>query len=128
MEAIGNVSSYMTRYRQWGELNYDRISQGKKPRDKAPAFQAKCNAFPVFYRDGMSRWIKNGKVALKLYNGSDWIWFILPFEPVNTARFEGWVRQNPMLVKKNNRWSLHIPFEKNINLPNKDFIRPGVSC
>jgi len=29
-----------------------------------------------------------------------------------------------MLVKKNNRWSLHIPFEKNINLPDKDFIRP----
>jgi IS605 OrfB family transposase len=127
MEAIGNVSSHMTRYRQWEEYNRNRVAQGKKPRGKAPTFQAKCNAFPVFYRDGMSRWIRNGRVALKLYNGSDWIWFVLPFEPVDTARFEGWVRQNPLLVKKNNRWSLHIPFEKNIELQDKDFVRPILS-
>ena len=127
MAAIGNVSSHMTRYRQWEECNRNRVSQCKKPKGKAPTFQAKCNAFPVFYRDGMSRWIRNGRVALKLYNGSDWIWFILPFEPVDTARFVGWVRQNHLLVKKNNRWSLHIPFKKNIELQDKDFVRPILS-
>lgn len=127
MEAIGNVSSYITRYRQWEDKNKVRIAQGKRPRNKPPAFQARCNSFPVFYRAGMSRWLSNGKVALKLYNGSDWIWFVLPFEPVNLDRFpesEGWVRQNPMLVKKNRRWSLHIPFEKNIKFRDKDFVRP----
>jgi IS605 OrfB family transposase len=129
-EAIGNVSSYMTRYKQWEEKNMERIASGKKPKGKLPVFNPKCNSFPVFYKDGMSMWLSNGKVALKLYNGSDWIWFVLPFEPINLDRFphsEGWERQNPMLVKKNRRWYLHMPFERNVKLPNKDFIRPVLS-
>lgn len=137
MKAIGNVSSYVTRYRQWEDKNKERIAQGKKPKSKPPVFQARENSFPVFYKGEMSKWISNGKVALKLYNGSDWIWFILPFTPVNLTRFpetEGWVRQNPMLVKKNKRWSLHIPFERNIKLQDKNFIKPvlgvdlGLNC
>ena len=74
---------------------------------------------------------------LKLFTGKDWIWFILPFEPVKLSRFpaaEGWVRQNPMVVNRDNRWQLHFPFEKKTKLPDKDFKRPvlsidlGINC
>lgn len=119
-EALGNVSSHMTRLRKWHE----------KPKGKAPSFQSRCNSFPVFYKGVMSRWIGNGKVALKLYTGNDWIWFILPFSPIKTARFqktEGWVSQNPMLVKKGKAWEIHFPFEKKIELERKNFIRPVLS-
>lgn len=129
-EAIGNVSSYISRYRKWESKNREKIAISKKPRQKSPAFNSVCNSFPVFYKDGMSKWLTNGKIALKLYNGSDWIWFILPFEPVNLERFpeqDGWVRQNPMLVKKEKRWFLHIPFVINIKFQDKDFIRPVLS-
>lgn len=89
-ESLGHVSSHMERYGKW--------TQDLKGRP--PAFNPACNAFPVFYRDNMSAWISNGKLALKLYNGTDWIWFILPFEPIKPKRFplsEGWVRMTPHL-------------------------------
>jgi len=85
----------------------------------------------------MSKWIENGKIKLKLFTGKDWIWFILPFEPVKLSRFpavEGWIRQNPMVVNRDNRWQLHFPFEKKTKLPDKDFKRPvlsidlGINC
>ncbi|MBT9167253.1 MAG: hypothetical protein DDT19_00578 [Syntrophomonadaceae bacterium] len=118
--SIGHLSSHMSAHRKWTE----------KPKGKEPVFQSCCNSFPVFYKSDMSRWMANGKTALKLYNGSDWIWFILPFEPIRQNRFpaaEGWVRQNPMLVKKDRRWRLHFPFEKKVKLPDKDFTRPVLS-
>lgn len=129
-EAIGNVSSYITRYRQWDSKNKEKIALGKKPKNKPPLFQPKCNSFPVFYKGGMSQLLTDKKIALKLYNGSDWIWFIMPFEPVNTSRFpesDGWVRQNPMLVKKDRRWYLHIPFEKKVEFSNKSLTKPVLS-
>lgn len=129
-EAIGNVSSYITRYRQWEKKKADRISKGKKFTDKPPLFNPECNSFPVFYKDNMSQWLTNGKVALKLHNGSDWIWFVLPFDPVNLKRFQksdGWERKNPMLVRKGKRWYLHIPYEKEVTLSDKDFAKPVLS-
>jgi hypothetical protein len=38
--------------------------------------------------------------------------------------YDGWVRQNPMLLCKDKQWALHFPFEKHIKLPDKDFVRP----
>ena len=87
----------------------------------------------------MSKWIENGKVKLKLFTGKDWIWFILPFEPINVnKRFpiaEGWIRQNPMLVQRGCHWQIHFPFEKKTTtLQDKDFKRSvlcvdlGINC
>jgi transposase len=109
----------MTRSRRWKD-------NGRK--GKEPAFQAQCNGFPVLYKDNMFLWSGNGKAKVKLFNGKEWLWYPLPFEPIILdKRFpseEGWKQQNPMLVKKNKRWSLHFPFEKSIHLPEKDFLRP----
>ena len=126
-EAIGHVSGHITSFTKWE----------REPNGDAPTFQSECDSFPVFYKDNMSEWIVNGKVKLKLFTGTDWIWFILPFEPVKLSRFpesEGWKRQNPMLVQKRKRWRLHFPFEKRTKLQNKDFRRPvlsvdlGINC
>jgi IS605 OrfB family transposase len=119
-DAIGNVSSHMTRLSQW-EFN---------PKGKPPTFNPSCNSFPVFYKDNMSEWIRNGKVKLKLFTGTDWIWFTLPFVKIKAHRFpfkEGWVRQNPMLVDDGHKWKLHFPFLKKVKLKDKDFIRPVLS-
>ena len=67
-EAIGNVSSHMTLHKQWEEHR----------KGKAPTFNPCCKSFPVFYKGNMSEWVRNGKVKLKLYTGSDWIWFTVP--------------------------------------------------
>ena len=117
--AIGHVSSHLTRCRQWEE-------NGRKGRQ--PAFQPKCYSFPVLYKGNVFTWCSNGNAMVKLFNGREWLWYHIPFEPIDIyKRFpseEGWQRQNPMLVKKNKRWSLHFPFEKNVALRDKDFIRP----
>jgi len=126
-EAIGNVSSHMTRLAQW-ESN---------PKGKPPTFNSRCNSFPAFYKSNMSEWVRNGKVRLKLFNGTDWIWFTLPFEKIKPHRFpfkEGWTRQNPTLVYDGNKWKLHFPFLKKVKLKGKDFSRPvlavdlGINC
>jgi len=61
----------------------------------------------------------------------------LPFEPVKLSRFpaaEGWVRQNPMLVNRDNRWQLHFPFEKKTKLTGQGlqtssaYIDLGINC
>ena len=117
--AIGHVSSHLTRVQQW-------LDGGKK--GKGPTFQPICHGFPVLYKGNMFRWCGNGKAQVKLFNGKDWLWYHVPFKPIDLAkRFdfqEGWTRQNPMLVFKNKRWSLHFPFEKKVSLPDKDFSRP----
>lgn len=119
-ESLGHVASHMSLLQKWEE----------KKRGKAPVFRPDCHGFPVFYKGNMSEWICNGKVKLKVYNGSDWIWFTVPFEPVKMSRFpvlDGWMRQNPSLIQKGKRWSLHIPFVKTHKLPDKDFERPVLS-
>jgi putative transposase len=121
-QALGHVSSHQTRHAKW--------ASNKKGRP--PKFQARCNRFPVFYQGGVSQWINNSKLKLKLYNGSDWIWFAVPVEPVRNfaGRFpaeEGWERQNPMLVSKARRWYLHVPYEKKVQLEAKDYSRPILS-
>jgi len=118
-QSIGNVSSHLTRLQQWQE-------NGRK--GAPPAFQPDCNGFPVLYKGNMFEWCSNGKGMVKLFNGNDWLWYHVPFDPINTEkRFpvkDGWQRQSPMLVKKDKRWSLHFPFEKHIVLPEKDFEHP----
>ena len=119
-KSIGNVSSHLTRLQQWEE-------HGSK--GKPPTFRPDCNGFPVLYKGNMFEWCSNGKGMVKLYNGKDWLWYHVPFEPINTEkRFplkDGWERQNPMLVKKDSkRWALHFPFEKHVVLTEKDFTSP----
>jgi hypothetical protein len=117
--AIGHVSTHITRCRQWEE-------NGRKGRQ--PAFQPRCCSFPVLYKGNMFTWCSNGNAMVKLFNSREWLWYHIPFEPIDIEkRFpseESWQRQNPMLVKKNKRWLLHFPFEKNVALRDKDFIRP----
>ncbi len=119
LKTIGNVSSHLTRLKQWEE-------NGRK--GESPTFQPDCSGFPVLYKGNMFEWCSNGKSMVKLFNGKDWLWYHVPFEPINAEkRFpskDGWERQNPMLVNKDKRWSLHFPFEKHVILPEKNFECP----
>ena len=131
-EAIGHVSSHMTALAKWRarEEKAETRSRRKK-KARPPSFNPRCNSFPVFYRGDCYKWIKNGKVALKLFTSKDWIWFVLPFEPVDIEnRFsakDGWERKNPMVVNRGKRWRIHFPFEKKAELKEKDFTRPVCS-
>lgn len=120
-EYLGYVSSHMTRLAKWN----------KDSKGKPPAFQPKRNGFPVFYKGDLFKWVENGKVRQKLFNGNDWIWVTVPLDPIKTLdRFPasaGWTHKNPMLVQRGNRWMLQFPFEGKVSLQEKDFVRPVVS-
>lgn len=120
-EAIGHVSSHHNHVQKW-QAN----SRGKEPN-----FQPHCNSFPVFCKEVMYEWLESGKVRLKLHNGSDWIWFTVPFEPINIEkRFplkEGWDSRNPVLVQKGRRWRFHFPFERGVTLKKKAWLASLIS-
>jgi putative transposase len=100
------------------------------PKGKAPTFNPCYKSFPVFYKGVMSEWVRNDKVKLKLFTGSDWIWFTVSFEKLKPHRFpfsEGWERQNPMLVYNGYKWHIHFPFQRKVKLKDKDFKRPILS-
>lgn len=116
-QSIGYVSSFATKSTAWS----------KYKKGKSHKFQSNHNSFPIFYKKNMSEWVSNGRIKLKLFNGSDWIWFTTPFELIDNTRFSekvGWLRKNPLLIFKNKRWFLYFPFEKEVSFYAKNFDKP----
>ncbi len=68
-EALGIVSSFHTRYREW------QSGIRKKRKAKAPSLTAMCKSYPVFYKGQQVKYYDNYQaVDLKMWNGKDWCW------------------------------------------------------
>ena len=108
--AVGQVSSFLTRYDQW------QTHQRKHASDRPPSF-GRPNVWPVLYTakggaGAMARF--NGDAArLKLWDGRKWAWF--PAAVVRRgSRHEGTLAgdpQSPTLRIKQGRVVLTQPFE-----------------
>lgn len=133
-EAIGIVSSHMSRLRKWeqekekiNEKNLIRKTEGKELLcfNKPPQLQLNPISFPVFYKTVMFNKKNDGSACIKIYKNNDWIWINIKYQTKNLLssnkyRFTGYKEQNPKLVKKGKKYFLHIPYEKNISLPKKE--------
>ncbi len=68
-EALGIVSSFQTRYREW----QSGIRKHKKARP--PSLTAMCQSYPTLYKGQQIKYNDNYQsVDLKVWNGSDWVW------------------------------------------------------
>ncbi len=68
-DAIGVVSSFQTRYRDWQSGTRNRRDA------KPPRLTAMCNTYPALYKGQQIRYNSNYQtIDLKVWNGSDWVW------------------------------------------------------
>ena len=68
-DAIGIVSSFVTRWEMW------KRGERRHRYDRPPKLTAMCNSYPALYKGQQIKYNANfTAVALKVWNGSDWIW------------------------------------------------------
>lgn len=68
-DAIGIVSSFQTRYRDWqAGIRFKRCA-------KPPTLTSMCKSYPALYKGQQVLYFDNAtRVSLKVWNGTDWVW------------------------------------------------------
>ena len=82
-----------------------------------PTWNPEPHVYPAFYKGNMWEHLENGRARLKLWNGKEWLWYEVEFEPVEnlSERFGDAEMQSPSLVVKDGGSWLCIPFKKTVN-------------
>jgi putative transposase len=106
-DAIGIVSSFQTRYREWQSGN--RKHRYCRP----PKLTAMCQSYPALYKGQQIRYGENYRnVRIKVWNGSDWIWtkpILIKKQGRNRHLVEGNEIQSPALVVNKKTCQLSMP-------------------
>ena len=113
-KAIGTVRAYHTNIDKWKEEG----EQGKEPK-----LCSTGHAMPAFYKDYMYQ-EKDGETFLKLYSGTDWIWYRVRLKKTDVdylrKYWTGVKASVPTLIKKYKKYYLVFAFKKNVQLPEKE--------
>jgi len=120
-EAIGIIDSHYTRLSKYNKEKAKKLSKGKRFNKKTPTLNFTPKSFPTLYKDNMFEKIKDGIAKIKVYLNNDWIWLEVKYntknlKSSNKCRFSDFKEYTPTLIKKNNKYYLHIPYEKNVKL------------
>lgn len=108
MFAVGQVSSYMTRYYEWQ-------SGIRKRRDaRPPILNSDTGCYPALYKGQCYKLHDFNLVELKVFTGSDWVWISVP---IITVRERHKIATNqiksPSLIVNFLSCHLSVPFECN---------------
>lgn len=120
-DAIGIVSSFQTRYREW------QSGIRSKRNAKAPHLSAMCNSYPSLYKGQQVLYSSTFEtVRLKVWNGSDWVW-TGEIKIKTFGRHRHQVPENemqsPALVVNKKKCQLSMPIKvKKVTLPDTDFV------
>ncbi|MGL5074795.1 MAG: IS200/IS605 family accessory protein TnpB-related protein [Waterburya sp.] len=105
--AIGQVSSFNTRYREWQSGN-------RKGKDALPPrLNADCGTYPPLYKGQCIRLSNDlNSAAIKVFTGTDWVWETVGI----TGKQERHLnpnnkRKSPYLVVNKKRCHLSVPFQ-----------------
>ena len=104
--AVGQVSSYMTRYRDW--------QSGKRARRdaKPPRFNSNAGCYPVLYRGQCYKMLAIERVGIKVFTGTDWIWVTTKIARVRERHLTGSNKMmSPSLIFNENACHLSVPFD-----------------
>ncbi|WP_075881785.1 RNA-guided endonuclease TnpB family protein [Vreelandella massiliensis] len=100
----GQVSSYLTRYREW------QSGQRKRRDANPPRFNPVAGCYPVMYRGQLVKFDANFTTAsLKLWDGKEWLWHNVSIKAVRKRHLLGAVK-SPTLVL-NRHCHLAVPVE-----------------
>ena len=108
-DAIGIVSSFQTRYRDWQSGN--RKHRFCKP----PSLTTMCKTYPALYKGQQVKYRNNYQlVNIKVWNGTDWIWLnCIPVKRhgLNRHLIDGNKIKSPALVVNQHTCQLSMPVE-----------------
>jgi IS605 OrfB family transposase len=104
--AVGQVSSFVTRYQQW--QSGIRKRQDAKP----PTLNSDAGCYPVLYKGQCYKLHGFNQVEIKVFTGTDWVWTTIQ---ISGRRSRHTVDSNkllsPSLVFNNKACHLSVPFE-----------------
>ena len=117
-KAFGALKSHRSNLANWEEERKQAITEGKKFKKKPPVLNVEHETFPVFYKGNMFERLSDNQAKIKLYNGNDWVWETIAFNPSNMKNrgVENWKENNPTLVKVGKKYFLSISYTKKIYL------------
>lgn len=104
--AVGQVSSFVTRYQQWQ-------SGIRKRRDaKPPALNSDAGCYPVLYKGQCYKLQGFDPVEIKVFTGTDWIWTTVQISGLRERhQIETNKLMSPSLIFENKACHLSVPFE-----------------
>jgi IS605 OrfB family transposase len=107
MFAVGQVSSYMTRYRDW------QSGQSRNRRDaKPPTLNSDAGCYPTLYKGQCFKLHGFEQVEIKVFTGTDWIWITMPIVSLRERHLVSTNRmKSPSLIVNDRDCHLSVPFE-----------------
>ena len=104
--AVGQVSSYMTRYQAW--QSGIRSRRDAKP----PKFNSSAGCYPVLYRGQCYKLQGSEQIKIKVFTGSDWTWVATNIGRVRERhKLNSNKMLSPSLIFNENACHLSVPFE-----------------
>ena len=105
-DAIGHVSSFQTRYREW------QGGTRKRKTAKPPKLNTSCGVYPDLYKNQCIKIAADySQVEIKVYKDNDWQWESIAIRSLARRHLIFGVKQlSPTLVVRNNVASLSVPY------------------
>ena len=112
--AVGQVSSFVTRYRMW--------QSGKRRRKDAlpPRLNTDCGTYPPLYKGQCIKFSEDfNTAAIKVFTGSDWVWITVILVGHRQRHLDlANKRKSPYLIVNKRGCHLSVPFQcKRAKLP-----------
>ena len=105
--AVGQVSSFVTRYREW------QLGIRKRKDAKPPKLNADCGTYPPLYKGQCIRFAEdNQSAAIKVFTGTDWVWTTVGITGHRERHLNPCnVRKSPYLIVNDKSCHLSVPFQ-----------------
>jgi putative transposase len=103
----GQVSSFLTRYREWQGGNRNRRDA------KPPRFNPEAGCYPTLYRGQCIKFTDDlGFAQIKVWNGSDWVWTTVQVTGLRERHLLDHSKElSPALIVKAGKAHLSVPFK-----------------
>jgi IS605 OrfB family transposase len=107
MFAVGQVSSYMTRYWDW------QSGQSRNRRDaKPPILNPDAGCYPALYKGQCFKLHGFEQIEIKVFTGTDWVWITMPIVSLRERHLVSTNRmKSPSLIVNDKSCHLSVPFE-----------------
>jgi len=104
--AVGQVSSFVTRYRDWQAGIRSRRDA------KPPTLNANAGCYPVLYKGQCYKLHGYDRVEIKVFTGSDWVWTVVQIAGLRERHtVDSNQLLSPALIFDERRCHLSVPFE-----------------
>jgi IS605 OrfB family transposase len=153
-DAMGLVSSHVTRSNQWREtrnkvictvMSPAKLKKKLKKFADPPTFQPVTRKCPTLFKGSAKKvqkaigkrsslkariagtdggggnilWLEADLAAIKLFDGSSWVWKAVRLKHPKKKRFnpeDGWTEMSPSLIQTTDGFKIHVPMEKKVTL------------